>query len=113
MWIYRVTRISSNLVQAIEFRKVSPNDLIRAMSLQEVTLFPEVYHSIRVLAQEKHKPPFKVVRDLSVLPKSSLLWIFETSFIESLPWDAREWHWQGTPPIGGLAFLWVFEQIGI
>jgi hypothetical protein len=41
-----------------------------------------------------------------VLPKSSLLWVFETSFIEGLPWDSGKWHWQGTPPTGGLALLW-------
>jgi hypothetical protein len=27
-----------------------------------------------------------------VLSKPFLLWIFETGFIKSLPWDPREWH---------------------
>jgi hypothetical protein len=34
----------------------------------------------------------KVIRDLSILPKSSFLWIFKTGFIESLPWDLGKWH---------------------
>jgi hypothetical protein len=52
-----------------------------------VTLSPKGYHLIRVLSQEKHGATFKVVRDLSVLPKSTFLWISETGFIEGLPWD--------------------------
>jgi hypothetical protein len=63
------------------------------VSFQKVTFSPENYHLIRVLVQEKHGAPFKVIRDLSVLPKSSLLWIFENGFIESVPWDPKEWHW--------------------
>jgi hypothetical protein len=70
MWIYRMTGVLSNLVQAIEFRRISPNGFIRAMSFQKVTFSPEGYHLIRVLSQEKHITLFKVVKDLSVLPKS-------------------------------------------
>jgi hypothetical protein len=62
------------------------------VSSQEVTLSPENYHLTRVLVQEKYEAPFKAIRDLSVLPKSSLLWIFETGFIKKVPWDAGEWH---------------------
>jgi hypothetical protein len=91
-WIYRVTGVLSNLVKAIEFHKISPNDLIRAMSSQEVTISPKGYHLIEVFFKEKHKAPFKMVKDLFVLPKSILLWTFETSFIEGLPWDLGEWH---------------------
>ncbi len=100
-----MTDVHSNLVKSIEFPKISPNGLIKAMNFQEVTLSLEGYHSIKVLSQEKHRAPFKVVKNLSVLPKSSLLWVFETSFIEGLPWDSGKWHWQGTPPLGDSPFF--------
>jgi hypothetical protein len=75
------------------------------MNAQKVTLFPENYHLTRVLVQEKHGAPFKVIKNLSVFPKSSLLWIFETGFIENLPWDPGEWHCQGSPPLGDAPFF--------
>jgi hypothetical protein len=28
-----------------------------------------------------------------VLPKSTLIWIFEINLIEGHPWDWGEWHW--------------------
>ncbi len=62
------------------------------MNSQKVTFSHQGYHLIRVLIQEKHKAPFKVARDFPVLSKPFLLWIFETGFIKSLPWDPREWH---------------------
>jgi hypothetical protein len=91
-WIYRVTGVSPNLVQAKEYRRVSPNGLIRVENPQEVTLCPESYHLIRVLIQEKHGAPFKVARELPSPPKPPILWIFEIGFIGNLPWDSREWH---------------------
>ncbi len=93
MWIYRVTRVLSNSVKTIKFRKIFPNNLIRTVSSQEVTFSLKGYHLIKVLSQDKHGAPFKVVRDLSVLPKSTLIWIFEINLIEGHPWDWGEWHW--------------------
>jgi hypothetical protein len=74
------------------------------MSYQEVTLSLAGYHLIRVLSQEKHGAPFRVVKDISSLPKSTLFWIFEIDFINGLPWDSGEWHWQATPPLGDSPF---------
>jgi hypothetical protein len=71
-WIYRVTEVLPNLVKSIEFRWISLNSFIRAMNSQELTLSPTSYHSIKVLSQEKHEVPFKVVRDFSAFPKSIL-----------------------------------------
>jgi hypothetical protein len=84
-WFYRVAEVLLNLVKAIEFRRISPDGLIRAMNSQEVTLSPIGYHSIRVISQEKHGAPFRMVRDFFALPKSTLVWIFETSFVNGLP----------------------------
>jgi hypothetical protein len=75
-----MAEVLPNLVKAIEFRRISPNGLIKTLSFQEVILSPIGYHSVRALSQEKHKTPFRVVRNFSALPKSTLLWIFETGF---------------------------------
>jgi hypothetical protein len=84
-WIYQMMGVFSNLVKAIEFRKISPNDLIRVVSSQKVTLSPEGYHLIKVLSPKTTRNPVKVVRDFFMLPKFSFIWIFETNFIEGLP----------------------------
>ncbi len=71
-WIYRMAEVLPHLVKTIEFRRFSPNGLIKVMNCQEVTLSPASYHSIRVLSQEKHGALFKVVKDFFLLPKSTL-----------------------------------------
>jgi hypothetical protein len=54
-----------------------------------ITLSPEGYHPIRVLFQERHGAPYKVARELPSLIKLPLLWIFESGFIDGLPWDLK------------------------
>jgi hypothetical protein len=49
-WIYRVTKVLSHLVKAIEFYMISPSGLIKAVSFQEVTLSVEGYHLVRVFS---------------------------------------------------------------
>ncbi len=51
------------------------------------------YRPVRILSQERFEMSFKVARD-SLAPgkKPFLYWIFETGFIQDLPWDPREWH---------------------
>jgi hypothetical protein len=34
-----------------------------------------------------------------------LYWIFETGFIQDLPWDPSEWHWKTNPPLGDIPFF--------
>jgi hypothetical protein len=92
-WIYHVTGVTPNTVQAIEFQRVTPTSLIRAANSQMITLSPKGYHSIRVLFHERHGAPYKVARELPSLTKLPLLWIFESGFIDGLPWDPGEWHW--------------------
>jgi hypothetical protein len=50
-WIYHVTRVTPNTVQAIEFQRVTPTSLIKAANSQMITLSLEDYHPIRVLFQ--------------------------------------------------------------
>jgi hypothetical protein len=38
--------------------------------------------------QERHEAPLRVAKELPVSTKSTpLCWIFESGFIEGLPWD--------------------------
>jgi ABC-type uncharacterized transport system YnjBCD ATPase subunit len=80
-----MAEVLPNLVKAIEFRTISFKGLIRAVNSQEVTLLPACYHLIKILFQDKHIAPFRVVKDFSTLPKSILYWISDTSFINILP----------------------------
>ncbi len=70
-----------------------------------ITLSPEGYHLIMVLFQERHGAPYKVVRELPTLTKLPLFWIFESSFIDGLPWDPGEWHWQASSQMGDSPFF--------
>jgi hypothetical protein len=45
-----------------------------------------------VLSQERHGASLRVAKELPSLTKAPLLWIFESNFIDGLPWDLREWH---------------------
>ncbi len=49
-WVYHVTRVTPNTVQAVEFQKVTPIGIIRAANSQVITLSPKGYHPIRVLS---------------------------------------------------------------
>jgi hypothetical protein len=84
-WIYHVTGVTPNTVQAIEFQRVTPIGFIRIANSQVITLSPEGYHPIKVLFQERHGAPYKVARELPSLTKLPLLWIFESGFIDGLP----------------------------
>jgi hypothetical protein len=37
--------------------------------------------------------------------KPPLHWIFETGFIQDLPWDPGEWHWQTSLTLGDAPFF--------
>jgi hypothetical protein len=76
------------------------------------TLSPEGYHPIRVFFQERHGAPYKVARELPSFTKLPLLWIFESGFIDVLPWDLGEWHWKPPPKWVTLLFL-AISQSGV
>ncbi len=105
--MYHVTRVTPNTVQAIEFQRVAPTGLIRAANSQVITLSLEGYHPIKVLSQERHGAPLKVAKELPSLTKPPILWIFESGFIDGLPWDLGGWHWQASSQNGGLSILWL------
>jgi hypothetical protein len=84
-WVYHVTRVTPNKVQAIEFQRVTPTGFIRVANSQVITLSLEGYHPIKVLSQKRHRALFKVAKELPSLTKPPLLWIFKSSFINGLP----------------------------
>jgi hypothetical protein len=73
-WVYHVTGVTPNTVQAVEFQRVTPIGLIGVANSQVITLSPEGYHPIKVLTQERHGAPLRVVRELPSLTKPPLLW---------------------------------------
>jgi hypothetical protein len=91
-WVYHVTRVTPNMVQAVEFQKVTPIGLIRSANSQMITFSPEGYHPIRVFSQERHEASLRVAKEFPSVNKPPLLWIFETGFINGLPWDPGECH---------------------
>jgi hypothetical protein len=70
-----------------------------------ITLSPKSYHPIRVFSQEKHRTSLIVAKELPSLTKPTLLWIFESDFIDGLPWDPGEWHWQASSQMGDSPFF--------
>jgi hypothetical protein len=104
--VYQVTQTSPSMVQVTEYKKISRSGLIQVVKQQEVTLSTESYFPIRVLTQKNHGSPLKAARDLPNPSKPTpLLWIFEPGFIEGLPWDPGEWHWQDSPGMGDSLFF--------
>ncbi len=64
------------------------------------------YRPVRVLCEEKPGTIFKVARDPPTPGKKPpLYWIFETRFIQDLPWDPGEWQWRTNPPLGDAPFF--------
>jgi hypothetical protein len=76
------------------------------MPQQALTISTRNYCTIRVLSQEKPNATLKVARDpLAPSKKAPLYWIFETGFIQDLPWEPGEWHWRANPPLGDAPFF--------
>jgi hypothetical protein len=74
---------------------------------QVITLFPEGYHLIRVLSQERHGAPLIVAKELPSLTKPPLFWIFESNFIDGLPWQ-----WQASSQMGDFPYFGYFVKRG-
>jgi hypothetical protein len=113
VWIYFVLQPHRDTTEAIEFKKITPSGLIRATSHTAITFITKGYRPVRILSQDKHDSTLKVARDAPIPGKSTLTyWIFETGFIQELPWDPGEWHWQATPPLGDSPFFGYIAKRG-
>jgi len=105
-WIYYVLESHRGTAKVIEFKKITPNGIIKATTHAAITLPTKGYRPVRILSQDKHSSTLKVARDAPIPSKSPLtFWIFKTGFIQELPWDPGEWHWQATPPLGDSPFF--------
>jgi hypothetical protein len=105
-WVYYVLDSLPDKVLALEFRRVSTSGQLQATSHQIHTLFHLNLSSVRVLSQERHGASLKIARDPpSANQKNTAFWIFESGFIENLPWDPGEWHWKETYPLGDAPFF--------
>jgi hypothetical protein len=91
--VYLVLELTRDKVSVLEFKKSTLNSRIQVTTHQALTISTVDYRTIRVLSQEKPGATLKVARDLPTPSKNPpLYWIFETGFIQDLPWDPGEWH---------------------
>jgi len=68
---------------------------------QPIQLATSNYRQVRILTQGKPGSTFKVARDPPAPGKKPpLFWIFESGFVQDLPWDPGDWHWQAPSPLG-------------
>jgi hypothetical protein len=89
-----------------EFKKIAPNGRIQATTHHVFTLSMANYRMVRVLSQERSGTTLKVAKDPPAPGKKpSLYSILKTGFIQDLPWDPGEWHWQTSPPLGDAPFF--------
>jgi hypothetical protein len=99
-WIYYVLDATPSQARAIEFKRMTPDRRIQATTNQIITLVTSSYLPVRILSQESSKASLRITKELKTPNKKTpILWIFETRFIQDLPWDPREWHWKPTPPL--------------
>jgi hypothetical protein len=58
-----------------------------------------------VFSQERHGALFRVAGEFPSFINPPLFWIFESGFIDGLPWDPGEWHWQAYSQMGDFPFF--------
>jgi hypothetical protein len=105
-WVYQVFELTHDKALVIKFKKTTPNGCIQAIALQALTISMVNYCLVIVLSQEKPGTTLKVTREPPAPGKNPFMyWIFETCFIQDLPWDPGEWHWWSNPPLGNSLFF--------
>jgi hypothetical protein len=105
-WVYQVLKAGRGTAEAIEYQRLDSGGCIQATSQQPIQLAMSNYRQVRILTQEKPGSTFKVARDPPAPGKKPpLFWIFESGFVQDLPWDPRDWHWQAPSPLGDAPFF--------
>jgi hypothetical protein len=100
-WIYYVLDATPSQARVIEFKRMTPNKRIQATTNQIITLVTGSYLPVRIFSQETSKASLRIAKELKTPNKKTpIFWIFETGFIQDLPWDPGEWHWKPTLPLG-------------
>jgi hypothetical protein len=102
-----------NKVLALEFRRIFASGQLQATSYQIHSLLHHNLSLVRVLSQERHDASLKAARDPpSINRKNTTFWIFESGFIENLPWDPGEWHWKEIYLFGDTPFFGYTSKRG-
>jgi hypothetical protein len=105
-WIYFVLSATPGQARVIEFKKMAPNGRIQASTNQTITIATDDLLPVRILSQESSGAAFKIANELKTASKKTpIFWIFESGFIQDLPWDPWEWHWKISPPLGDAPFF--------
>ncbi len=105
-WIYLVLAKDGDTAMALKFQRTTPSGRIQLTSNQALRISTVNHQPVRVFSQENPKATLKVARDPPAPGKKALLyWIFDFGFIQDLPWDPGEWHWQPNPPLGDAPFF--------
>ncbi len=105
-WVYLILQSGRDTTDVIEYKRSAPGRRIQATTHQVIQLSTANYRQVRVLSQERSRSTFKVARDPPAPGKKPpLFWIYETGFVQDLPWDPGEWHWQAPPPFGDAPFF--------
>jgi hypothetical protein len=111
--VYLVLEHTQDKASVIEFKKITPNSRIQAMTQQALTISTANYRTVKVLSQKKPGATLKMARDPPTPGKKPpMYWIFETGFIQDLPWDPGEWHWRTNPPLGDAPFFGYTSKKG-
>ncbi len=94
------------LLKRLGFKRNASNGRIQATTNQAITIATDNLLLVRVLSQESPGATFKIAKELTTPNKKTpTFWIFETGFIQDLPWDLGEWHWRTSPPLGDAPFF--------
>jgi hypothetical protein len=92
-WIYYIINATPSQARVIEFKRMMPEGRIQASTNQIISIASSSYLSVRILSQENARASLRVAKELKTPNKKTpIFWIFETGFIQDLPWDPREWH---------------------
>ncbi len=104
-WIYFILDVTPRQAKAIEFKRMTPNGRIQASTNQIISIATGDLRLVRILSQESSGATFKVAKELKTASKKTpTFWIFESGFIQDLPWDPGGWYWKTSPPFGDAPF---------
>ncbi|CAK9869617.1 unnamed protein product [Sphagnum jensenii] len=87
-WVYQVLKAGRDTAEVIKYKRLDSGGRIKATSQQFIQLAKSNYRQVRILTQGKPGSTFKVARDPPAPEKKPpFFWIFESSFVQDLPWD--------------------------
>lgn len=105
-WVYLVLQSGHDTAEVIEYKRSNPGGRIQATTHQKLQLATTSYRQVRILTQERPGSAFKVAKDPLTPGKTPpLFWIFDSGFIQDLPWDPGDWHWRAPLPLGDAPFF--------